>query len=749
MNEREIQLLKLRKLRLQQQKEKLQCENSYREFVKSAWHVLEGDKGLIWNWHLDYLCDEVQKQIERIGEGRPKEYDLLVNVPPRSLKSMIFTRMAAPWAWIHFPRLKFMRGSYAEELALEHSVETRDIIRSPWYVKNWGSKIKLKIDQDTKSNFKNTLGGACFITAPTSRKTTGRGANIVSLDDPLSADQAESEKDLLRHIRWYRRTLKSRLNDQEIDMFWIIMQRLHEEDLTGYILTNEGHKYKHICLPAQDCKWVSPPDLKKFYVNGLLFPKRFPKKFLDEIKQEDPYVHAGQYMQRPSPEEGGMFKRNTWRFWVPKGVNVPDHTITIGLETFRCETVELPDSFDDMVCSWDFAFKDKATSDYVSGHVIGSKGPNDFILDEFHKKVGYNESCRELLKLKLKWPLTTNILIEDKANGSAIIDDIKHLTEGVKAIQATGGDNTHTKANVTSKKQNTGNIILPHPAICSWTEEFIEEFTNYPNAAHDDRVSSVCQGIVYIRNSKPVIPAFRQKPVSIKINWKGLEDNTTLYISQWVEPNMYTSIVLALWNSRTGRLAIFDELTISTPTPEIIRDVLEKKIINNSAGVLTSVKKFEWYGNALMFARSERSSNRHAFIRDGIAETYSRHNIDLIDNEYYDEAGSIMLINNMAVYKKLIVDAKAIETYRQLSSWCYEGNEPGKQNGCARAVCNLASALYESGKMQKLQKKLKPYSKEKEIVLKKLEDEEKFGRPFTEGDLDEAMVNINSNRWMV
>jgi hypothetical protein len=111
-------------------KEKEACESSYEAFVKSAWPILEPKRKLVWNWHLSVLCEEAQKQMVRIAKGEPKEYDLVINVPPRSLKSMLFVRMAAPWIWIKYPELRFMRGSYSETLATDHALETRELIQS-------------------------------------------------------------------------------------------------------------------------------------------------------------------------------------------------------------------------------------------------------------------------------------------------------------------------------------------------------------------------------------------------------------------------------------------------------------------------------------------------------------------------------------------------------------------------------------------------------------------------------------------
>lgn len=744
----DIRTQKIFELKLRLEREKRDCENSYAAFVKSAWHILEPDTELVWNWHLEYLCNEVQRELERIAARKPREHHLIVNVPPRSLKTYILTRMPAAWAWIKWPYMRFMRGSYSEDLALEHAVETRDIIQSEWYQSNWGDRVRIKPDQNNKSLFKTNKNGHCVVTS-TGSKATGRGADIISLDDLLSAEQAESEVERLKAIRWYRRTIKSRLNDKKVGAIWIIMQRLHEDDPVGWILRNEHHLYKHICLPSEDCEWVNPPELRKNYVNGLLFPAKFSKDFCDAERAADSYAYAGQYMQRPSPEEGGIFKRQNWKFWVPSGMMLPEVRVRVGMDIFVCENVPLPPSFDDSICSWDMTFKDKKTSDYVSGHVIAVKGTKKYFLDEMRGKWDFSKSVAAVIKQKQKYPMTSAILIEDKANGPAIIREISGLVPGIIPISST--ESKFARAMPMSRQQQAGDIILPHPSLASWVEPFIDEYASFPNGANDDRVDSGDQGVNYLSGTVRVWPVYRPALKSIRIDWRDLSQQTALMISQHVDSNLQSSIIMALWNARDLRLAIFDELVINTAVPELIYPVLLQKITRDSAGVITSINKFEWYGNDLMF-NSKSSGTRSTLMKDGIQTAYNKAGLNVLPNRNYDELGAIQMVSKMMIKNSIIFDMRCQESSRQANAWPIEGSEPAQGYGCARALCNLVSILWESGKAEKMDRKFGDYSPLKEMHRKAIHEADMQGRlaEFIQtGILTEKDTEKGTDSWIM
>lgn len=726
--------------------EKVRCEESFAQFVRSAWRVLQPSVEMIWNWHHEDLCNILQVEMERIGNREKRRYRYIIcNISPGSTKSFIFTRMANAWAWIHWPWMRFISSSYASDLSIEHSGDTRSIIKSEWYQSNWSDRFSMLKHRDSVSHFENDKGGMRAATS-TGSKVTGRHAHVVINDDPLNPEEAAYETQLNIANRFCTTTLESRLLPN--GMFWYVMQRLSENDPTGYLLEKRRKQVFWICIPSEITANIKPEprELEKKYKNNLFFPEypEFSAEELEAKRKNNPVMYACQYLQRPAPEEGNMFKRQNWKFWVPAGMMIPQHTVTVGTESFTCENIELPVSFDVMVNSWDFAFKDKASNDNVSGHVITQKTADFFVLDEHYKKIDYHQSKVALVEMRKRWPLTSTIYYEDKANGPAIASELSGLIEGMEPVGADGSEGPYTRAVVVSSVQRSGHVVLPHPTLYPWVNDLVEEFAAFPNGRHDDRVASICQAIHKMRKARPVIPGFSQKRQSIKIDWRNLDKHTQLYISQYVGPHMDSSIILALWSTRTGRLVVFDEFIINETLPELIKPAIEMKVQRITGGVITNLSRFQWYGDASMFARSRSSAALRSLIQvDSISQVYFNNKINLLDNITYNEGGAILLLQRMVVGGAVLIDERAAETSRQMSAWQYEGDAPAPGHGCARALCNIVSVLYETAKLESESKpkELRPYSDQRMNIQKEIE------RGGEEADIDRRIkAAINNGR---
>jgi phage terminase large subunit-like protein len=740
-------------------KEKEDCERSYEQFVRSAWHVLEPGTPLLWNWHLSYLCEEAQTQMERIARREPRKYHLCINVPPSSLKSMIFTRMANAWAWVHWPWMRFIAASYAISVSEEHALDTKMLIKSGWYQEYWKDKYQIVAEQDAKSFFRTNQRGQRQITS-TGGSFTGKHAHIVILDDLIDPKGGRSEAEIKEADLFYRRTAQSRFINANVGMFWNIQQRVAVSDTTGLIKEREGKKYKIICLPSEETEDVNPKQLRKFYVNGLLFPEKFTRQFCDEQKQLDPVGYATQYLQRPSPEEGNIFKRKNWRYWIPAGVELNPVVTYIGTERFVCPNVVLPKSFDTIINSWDFAFGDKETNDKVSGDVWGSSGANCYLLDNSYGLMDFSKSSSSMVKTRKKWPLTSKILIEEKANGAAIINSFKEIIPGIFPVPANKGDSPKTKALIVSRKQECGNVILPHPELpgYAWVKEYVDEYSDYTgdDTCKNDRVASGCQAVVHLTQAKPIFEHYSYRPVEIKVEWRELKKEMNLYCSVWVEPDLITSAIIAVWNQRTGMMAILDEYIASTPMPEAIRVALETKVTRLTGGVLTNLDRFTWIGNPLMFARKDNARSYHTnAIKDGVSESYTRIGISVQDNLSFEERGAITIADKLFLSKAVLIDHKASETGRQPAAWCYDGKDPAAGYGCARALINLCSAVSEDGKRVIIDRRIPEYSPDREIINNEINREanaEKMGqfiRTRPEVSNERAGAVGDNERWMV
>jgi predicted phage terminase large subunit-like protein len=223
------------------EEERRDCEESYYMFVRHAWDVLEPQTEFADNWHIRYLCDLLQKEVERIAAKQPKTHDIVINVPPRSMKSYLVTIFLAPWAWTRFPHLRFINVSYEEGLAIDLCMKSRRLIESQWYQSLWSDKFKLTSDQNTKKYYDNDKGG--FRRGCPINSITGFGCDVLAYDDPQNPKKAESDIERENTKQAYGQTGYSRLNDQSIGLRLVIQQRLHECLLPGTMVrTPNGNK---------------------------------------------------------------------------------------------------------------------------------------------------------------------------------------------------------------------------------------------------------------------------------------------------------------------------------------------------------------------------------------------------------------------------------------------------------------------------------------------------------------------------
>jgi predicted phage terminase large subunit-like protein len=464
-----------RRIELMHQELKLLCENSFYSFVKTAFKIIHSDEEFVDNWHIKYLCDELQKEVERIIENKPKEKNIIINIPPRSLKSFITTISLPAWSWIKKPSLKIISTSYSADLSIEHNVVCRRIIESEWYQENWGSKVKLAGDQNAKSKFENTNDGTRYATS-VGGTITGGGGNIIILDDPQNPKQAHSDVERQHAIDYYEKTLFSRLDRPKIDIFIIVMQRLHGKDLTGHLLSKNKENYRHICIPAEVTKDLKPIELKEKYIDGLFFSRRFTIPYLKSYKETSgSFEYSGQMLQSPYPEEGGIIKIS----WIQR-YNV------------------VPVDFDFLLDSWDLSVKDKETSDYACGVVWGIKGALKYVLHVDKQKIGFADSMRAIMSIRQRFPQISKTIIEDKANGSPVIEVLKNKISGV--IPYCPSINKISRLRLCEPDFEAGQVLLPTNDIATFdVEDYINSLTRFPNLEYDDDVDATTTGLIYIK----------------------------------------------------------------------------------------------------------------------------------------------------------------------------------------------------------------------------------------------------------
>lgn len=476
------------------------CQRSLSYYVTQAWPIVEPGKEYVSGWHIDAICEH----LEAVTRGEIR--NLIINIPPRHMKSLTVSVFWPTWVWTWWPEARWLFSSYADTLSTRDSLKCRRIIQSQWYQSQWGDVFNLTSDQNQKTRFENDKTGY-RVASGVGGMSTGEGGDFIVVDDPIKAIDASSEAVRNSVIEWWDQSMSTRLNDPKRGGKVVIMQRLHERDLTGYLLDKmelDGEHYEHLCLPAEYEPTTRATSIgfsdPRTQPNELLWAERFDDAAITGLKKAlGSYGSAGQLQQRPSPAEGGIIKRIYWRFWVPKGVTLPPVTTRLADGTWHEHLQEeLPATFDELLQSWDMTFKDTKSSDFVAGGVWALKGANKYMLDLAYDRMDIVKSIGAVEMMTAKWPDAALKLVEDKANGPAIISMLHGKISGLVAYDP----KTSKEARIQSviPQIEAGNVYLPHPAIAPWTNGMIDECAAFPNGAHDDRVDQLSQALLRWQN---------------------------------------------------------------------------------------------------------------------------------------------------------------------------------------------------------------------------------------------------------
>jgi len=279
----------------------------------------------VGNWHLAYICKELEQIAEDVGNRRLKDHDLLINVPPGSTKTKLCTIVFPVWCWTKWYWMKFITASYSSVLALESAEESRDLIRSQMFQELY-PELTIKADKDTKSNYKivkrvpskvsdfhyKELTGGNRYSTSVGGTLTGFHADILIWDDPLNPQQAASDKEVEIANRWLDQTLPTRKTDKAVTVTIGIMQRLHADDPSGHLLEKNKENLRHICLPGEIRnyrQYLKPDECERYYKDDLFDARRMNWNVLIELAKDlGQYGFAGQIGQNPAPPGGGMFK---------------------------------------------------------------------------------------------------------------------------------------------------------------------------------------------------------------------------------------------------------------------------------------------------------------------------------------------------------------------------------------------------------------------------------------------------------
>lgn len=450
-------------------------KKSYYEFFKWCFAILFPNERYEDNFHVKYLCDIYQAEIERILRREEKTQDIIVNIPPRTSKSLITNVCLLPWMWIKDPTMTMISVSFDEELTLLNAQYSKDIIKSDEYQELFGDLFKIRHDADSKGYFMNDKGGF-RLSKTTGNNITGHKGLVVVVDDPQNPKTAESEVNRKGTVDYYTRSLYNRLTPVNLGVRIIIMQRLHEEDLTGYLLKNDPQAYRHICLPAEVSKLVKPMSLVERYNDGLLDPIRLSKKILDQFRKIlGTRGYSGQYDQTPSPDEGGIIKSEWFDIIRPEVIirdviNSPIHFII------------------------DSAYTEKTENDPTAIMSCFVQGQYLYILDVTEQWLEFPQLCNFIVNYtrRFQYSSQSKIFIEPKASGKSIVQQLRATTDLNVVELVPPKDDKITRAHSITPTLEARRVRLVDG---SFIPNFIEQAKGFPNAAHDDMVDDLVNAV--------------------------------------------------------------------------------------------------------------------------------------------------------------------------------------------------------------------------------------------------------------
>lgn len=436
-------------------------------FIGKAFGQITPGATYLPNWHIRAIAWHLQQ----VEAGQIKR--LLITMPPRSLKSIAASVAFPAWILGRDPTRKIVCVSYANELSVKHSNDCRAVMQSDWYQALFPQN-RIRRLKNTEHEVHTVSNGYRFATT-TGGTLTGRGGNLIIIDDPIKASDAASEITRARVKSWFDETLLSRLDNKTEDAIVLVMQRLHVDDLAGHVLEKGG--WVHLNLPAiAECeaKVVTGPN--RHYVRQIgevLHPAREPRFVLDELKiAMGSSTFSAQYQQAPVPPGGNMVR---WEWF----------------ETYD----ELPPlgSNDKIVTSWDTASKATELADYTVGITFQTSGERIFIRDVVRERLDYPSLVRRVLAERERWKPTA-LLIEDKGSGTSLIQDLRSKFVPVIPILPEGDKIVRMSAQ--SAKIEGGAVYLPKKA--DWLSDFRAEILAFPHGQFDDQVDALSQGLRWI-----------------------------------------------------------------------------------------------------------------------------------------------------------------------------------------------------------------------------------------------------------
>jgi predicted phage terminase large subunit-like protein len=433
-------------------------------FVRKVFATLESGQAYVPNWHLDAIA----YQLERVRRGEIKR--LIINMPPRSLKSVTASVAFPAFVLGHDPTRRIICVSYSGDLAKKHANDFRAVAEAPWYRDLFpGTRIGQK---DSETEIELTARGSRLATS-VGGTLTGRGGDLIIIDDPLKPDDAYSEAKRNACNEWYKNTLLSRLDDKRTGAIIIVMQRIHIDDLAGFV-TSQSDEWEVLNLPAiaevDEVIPISDTKVHRRRLGEALSPVREPLSVLEKMKSEfGSDAFSAQYQQMPVPPGGAMIKRH----WIKRYVELPPRERSLILQ------------------SWDTASKGGPHNDFsVCTTWFISRDRRWYLIDVWRKRVDYPE-LKAAVRTLASRHAANRVLVEDAGTGISLVQELLGEVNGILTVKP--DRDKIVRMSVVSAKFESGLVFLPERA--SWLADFEAELFAFPGSRHDDQCDSVSQAL--------------------------------------------------------------------------------------------------------------------------------------------------------------------------------------------------------------------------------------------------------------
>lgn len=423
------------------------------------------------SWFSAEVCAALDKFIDQVFAG--KRPILIFQAPPQHGKSEIVSRKLPAYMIGKFPDIRIAAASYSATLAGSMSLDVRNNLVSSEHLRLFPvPTIKRKYIIDRNGEFTSPYGRGSYIGDGVGGGFTGRPADIFIIDDPIkNAQEALSPTTKESHWNWYQSTCKTRMSANSGQI--IMATSWAEDDLSGRIMQLHAGDDRLTILRFPAINEPGESGYNPQLPRGPLVPELHPIEQLLEFKTElSDYWWSAMYQQSPKSLGGNVFKESGIRYYLPK---------------------DLPKRFDKIIASWDMTFKDTDGTDFVVGQVWGKLKADTYLLDQHRERMSFTKSCQAVVDMKAKWPNIREILIEDKANGPAVIDTLKSKVAGIIPIEPDGSK--LARAHAVTAYWEAGNVHLPDLSVAPWVKDYVNEMTGFPAAANDDQVDATSQAL--------------------------------------------------------------------------------------------------------------------------------------------------------------------------------------------------------------------------------------------------------------